>query len=123
MSMIPLGASSCARKPFYSLLNSGEYLLRPGFFFNLCVCLCYGKYLKVHEKLLFYNLHVVLCYNIYRSNIIHYLFLTHAYHMKISTIFILKYYSDKNKCKNVYSYKNIISYSYTSILSGIYKQV
>ena len=47
-------------RPFHSLLNSGDYLLRPGF--NLCVCLCHGKYLNVHEKLLFYNLHVVLCY-------------------------------------------------------------
>ena len=43
--------------------------------------------------------------------------------MKISTIFILKYYSDENKHQNVYSYKNLISYSYTHILSGIDKQM
>ena len=48
-------------RPFHGLLNSGDYLLRPGF--NLGVCLCNGKYLNVHEKLLFYNLHVALCYN------------------------------------------------------------
>ena len=40
------------------------------------------------------------------SNIIHYLFLlTHAYHIKISTIFILKYYSNEITHKNICSQK------------------
>ena len=64
MSMIPLGASSCARK---TILPSTEQcrIFVKAWIFNLCVHLCYGKYLKVHEssrKLLFFNLHVALCY-------------------------------------------------------------
>ena len=36
------------------------------------------------------------------SSIIHYLFvLPHAYHIKMSTIFIVKYYSDEISHKNV----------------------
>ena len=54
MSMIPLGASSCACK---TILRSTEQWI-----FNLCIRLCYGKYLKVHENCYFFNLHVVLCY-------------------------------------------------------------
>ena len=41
---------------------------------------------------------------IYAFNIIHYLFLLmHAYPVKISTIFILKFYSDKITHKNICS--------------------
>ena len=60
---------------------------------------------------------------IYMSNIIHYLFLlTHTYHIKISTIFILKYYSNEFTQK-IYVHKNLISFSYTYILSRIYKHM
>ena len=41
-------------------------------------------------------IYIYICIYIYAPNIIHYLFLlTHAYPLKISTIFILKYYSDE----------------------------
>ena len=46
------------------------------------------------------NKHDIILMYIYRSNIIHYLFLTRAYH-KISTVFILRYYSDQIRHKNV----------------------
>ena len=52
MSMIPLGASSCAHK---TILRSTEQwrIFVKTWFFNLCVRLCYGKYLKVHENCYF----------------------------------------------------------------------
>ena len=57
MSMIRLGASSCARKTISQSTEQWRIFLRLGF--NLCVHLSHGKYLKVHKKLL---LHVALCY-------------------------------------------------------------
>ena len=60
MSMIPLGASSCARKTISRSTEQRRIFVKTRL--CLCVCLCHGKYMRVHEKLLFFTLHVALCY-------------------------------------------------------------
>ena len=62
MSMIPLGASSCARKTISRSTEQWRIFVKTWLY--LCVRLCHGKYMRVHEKLLFFNLHVALCYTI-----------------------------------------------------------
>ena len=66
--MIPLGASSCARKTI--LRSTEQWRIFVKTMFNLCVHLCHGKYLNVHKKLLFYNLHVALCYTTWEPAIV-----------------------------------------------------
>ena len=48
-------------------------------------------------------IYIYVCVCVYMSNIIHYLFvLIHAYPVRISTIFILKYYSNNITHKNIH---------------------
>ena len=64
--MIPLGASSCACKTILWSTEQWKIFVKT-WFFNLCVRLCHGKYLKVHEKLLF-SIYTALCYTILQKS-------------------------------------------------------
>ena len=59
MSMIPLGASSCARKAISWSTEQWRILVKTWFY--LCVRFCHGEYMKIHKTAIF-TLHVALCY-------------------------------------------------------------
>ena len=52
MSMIPLGASSCAHKAISWSTEQWRIFVKTWFY--LCVHFCHGKYMKVHETAIFY---------------------------------------------------------------------
>ena len=51
MSMILLGASSCARKAISRSTEQWRIFFKTWFY--LCVRFCHGKYMKVHENCYF----------------------------------------------------------------------
>ena len=59
MSMIPLGASSCARKAISWSTEQWGIFVKTWFY--LCVRFCHGEYMKVHKTAII-TLHVALCY-------------------------------------------------------------
>ena len=60
MSMIPLGASSCARKVISRSTEQWRIFVKTWFY--LCVhFFCHGEYMKVQKTAIF-TLHVALCY-------------------------------------------------------------
>ena len=60
MSMIPLGASSCAGKVISRSTEQWRIFVKTWFY--LCVHFFHGEYMKVHKTAIF-TLHVALCYN------------------------------------------------------------
>ena len=52
MSMIPLGASSCAHKTISR--STEQWRIFVNTWFYLCVHFCHGKYMKVHETAIFH---------------------------------------------------------------------
>ena len=52
MSMIPLGASSCACKTISWSTEQWRIFVKTWFY--LCVHFCHGKYMKVHKTAIFY---------------------------------------------------------------------
>ena len=61
MSMIPLGASSCAHKAISRSTEQWRIFVKTWFYLCVRFFFCHGKYMKVCKTAIF-TLHVALCY-------------------------------------------------------------